>query len=571
MTMKRASVESTADAYIELLTARGVEYLFANAGTDFAPLIEAFAKRAATGQPSLRPLTIPHEVPAVAMAHGYTMVTGRPQAVMVHVIVGAANAIGGIMNAARSNVPILFTAGRNPITEAGFAGSRDRPIHWAQESFDQGALAREFVKWDYELRNYAQLETVVDRALAIASAEPPGPVYLTLPREVLGERQETFDYSATTRAPRPSESVAARAAVAKAAQILAAAANPLIITKAVGRDPVAIPAMIALAEALGASVVEQFHTHLNFPQDHPLHGGFDASPYFGRADAIVVVESDVPWFPSGAHPRPETKLIHVASDPLFSRYPVRGFEADVALAGQPRLTLHALADAVRTMVEPSVTAERRRRAEEEHGRLREEWAGRARAAATQSPIEMAWVSKCVGDVIDDQTIVVNEYDLDASQACFTVPGSYFASSPAGGLGWGLGAALGAKLAAPEKTVITCVGDGAYMFGAPTAAHWVSRAYNLPTLTVIFNNRVWNAVKRSVHSFAKDGWAARSAQMPLTELDPPPDYELVCQASGGWAEKVEDPKALPDALARALKVVQQEKRQALLNVIVKKPA
>jgi len=119
-------------------------------------------------------------------------------------------------------------------------------------------------------------------------------------------------------------------------------------------------------------------------------------------------------------------------------------------------------------------------------------------------------------------------------------------------------------------VITCVGDGAYMFGAPTAAHWVSRAYNLPTLTVIFNNRVWNAVKRSVHSFAKDGWAARSAQMPLTELDPPPDYELVCQASGGWAEKVEDPKALPDALARALKVVQQEKRQALLNVIVKKP-
>ncbi|MBM4443143.1 MAG: thiamine pyrophosphate-requiring protein [Candidatus Rokubacteria bacterium] len=571
MTSKRASVESTADAYIELLTARGVEYLFANAGTDFAPLIEAFAKRAATGQPSLRPLTIPHEVPAVAMAHGYTMVTGRPQAVMVHVIVGAANAIGGIMNAARSNVPILFTAGRNPITEQGFAGSRDRPIHWAQESFDQGALAREFVKWDYELRNFAQLETVVDRALAIASAEPPGPVYLTLPREVLGERQETFEYSATTRAPRPSESVAARAAVAKAAQVLAAAANPMIITKAAGRDPVAIPAMVALAEALGAPVVEQFHTHLNFPQDHPLHGGFDASPYFGKADAIVIVESDVPWFPSGAHPKPDTKLIHIASDPLFSRYPVRGFEADVALAGQPRLTMHALADAVRGLVEPAVVAERRRRAEEEHAQRRDEIARRARAASTQNPIEMSWVSRCVGDVIDDQTIVVNEYDLEASQACFTVPGSYFAASPAGGLGWGLGAALGAKLAAPEKTVIACVGDGAYMFGAPTAAHWVSRAYSLPTLTIIFNNRVWNAVKRSVHSFAKDGWAARSGAMPLTELDPPPDYELVCQASGGWAEKVEDAAKLPEALARALKVVREEKRQALLNVIVKKPA
>jgi acetolactate synthase-1/2/3 large subunit len=571
MTTRRATVESTAEAYLELLAARGVDYFIANAGTDFAPIIEAFAKRASTGQPTPKPLTVPHEVVAVAMAHGFAMVTGRPQAVMVHVIVGAANAIGGIMNAARSNAPILFTAGRNPLTESGHAGSRDRSIHWAQESFDQGGLAREFVKWDYELRNFSQLETVVDRALAIAQAEPAGPVYLTLPREVLGERQETFEYAPQSRMPRPSETVAGRAAVAKAAQILAAAAHPLIITKAVGRDPVAIPAMVALAEALGAPVVEQFHTHLNFPQDHPLHGGFDATPYFGRADAIVVVESDVPWIPSGSHPKPDTKLVHVAHDPLFERYPVRGFEADVALAGQPRLTLHALADAVRGLVEPQAVAARRARAEEEHRQLREEWAARARKAASAHPMEMAWVSKCVGDVIDDQTIVVNEYDLDATQARFTVPGSFFSSSPAGGLGWGLGAALGAKLAAPDKTVIACVGDGSYMFSAPTAAHWVSRKHDLPTLTVIFNNSAWNAVKRAVHSFAKDGWAARSNAMPLSDLDPSPDYELVCQASGGWAEKVEKPDALPDALQRALKVVREEKRQALLNVICKKPA
>ncbi len=401
MTNKRATVESTADAYLELLAARGVEYFFANAGTDFAPLIEAFAKRAATGQPVPKPLTVPHEVPAVAMAHGFAMVTGRPQAVMVHVIVGAANAMGGIINAARSNVPILFSAGRNPLTEQGFAGSRDRSIHWAQESFDQGGLAREFVKWDYELRNFSQLETVVDRALAIAQAEPAGPVYLTLPREVLGERQETFDYAPASRAPHPKETVASRASVATAAQMLASAAHPLIVTKAVGRDPVAIPAMVALAEALGAPVVEQFHTFLNFPQDHPLHGGFDATPYFGRADAIVIVESDVPWIPSASHPKPDAKLIHIAHDPLFARYPIRGFQSDVALAGQPRLTLHALADAVRGLVEPAVVAERRARSAEEHARMREEWAGRARRAAAEHPMDMAWVSKCVGDVIDD--------------------------------------------------------------------------------------------------------------------------------------------------------------------------
>ncbi len=200
---KQASVESTAEAYLELLAARGVEFLFANAGTDFAPIIEAYARRGAHGQARPRPLTVPHEVVAVAMAHGYAMVTGRPQAVMVHVIVGTANALGGIMNAARSNVPMLFTAGRNPITEAGALGSRDRQIHWAQESFDQACIVREFVKWDYELRNFAQLETVVDRALAITQTEPQGPVYLTLPREILGERHEAFEYSDPARAPRP--------------------------------------------------------------------------------------------------------------------------------------------------------------------------------------------------------------------------------------------------------------------------------------------------------------------------------------------------------------------------------
>src|SRR5678815_3593152 len=144
--LKRAAVESTAEAYLELLAARGVDYLFANAGTDFAPLIEAYAKRGAQGQAFPQPITVPHETPAVAMAHGYTMVTGRPQAVMVHVIMGAANALNNVINAARANVPMLFTAGRSPITESGSRGSRDRHIHWAQESFDQGAMFREFVK-----------------------------------------------------------------------------------------------------------------------------------------------------------------------------------------------------------------------------------------------------------------------------------------------------------------------------------------------------------------------------------------------------------------------------------------
>ena len=119
-------------------------------------------------------------------------------------------------------------------------------------------------------------------------------------------------------------------------------------------------------------------------------------------------------------------------------------------------------------------------------------------------------------------------------------------------------------------MICCVGDGAYIFGSPTASHFVSRAYNLPVLFVVFNNRTWNAVKRAVQTYARDGWAVRTDAMPLTALEPSPDYEMLCRASGGHGEKVEDPAALPDALRRGLRIVKEEKRQVVLNVICKKP-
>src|SRR5206468_2674369 len=218
---------------------------------------------------------------------------------------------------------------------------------------------------------------------------------------------------------------------------------------------------------------------------------------------------------------------------------------------------------LRSRVDPVVVAERKRRWQAEHARRQAAWAAAARRAQNDRPIDMAWLSRCVGDLVDERTIVVNEYDLDATQTCFRVPGSYFNGPASSSLGWGLGAALGAKLAAPDKTVVCAVGDGAYIFGAPTAAHFVSRAYDVPVLFVVFNNRAWNAVKRAVHGLAPDGWTAKTGSMVLSDLEPAPDYELVCRASGGHAERVEDPAALPAALERALRVVREEKRQAVL--------
>ena len=146
MARKELAVDTVAEAYLALLAERGIEYLFANAGTDFAPLVEAFAKSARTGAPVPQPVLATHENLALSMAHGWAMVTGRVPAVMVLVSVGTANGVCGALNAARENVPILFTAGRSPLTETGFPGARDVYIHWAQEMFDQAGMLREFVK-----------------------------------------------------------------------------------------------------------------------------------------------------------------------------------------------------------------------------------------------------------------------------------------------------------------------------------------------------------------------------------------------------------------------------------------
>src|ERR1700691_2719407 len=226
MARKELAAASVAEAYLALLAERGVEYLFANAGTDFAPIVEAYARGAHSGLPAPKPLIATHENVAVSMAHGYAIASGKVPAVMVHVSVGTANALCGVFNAARENVPILFTAGRSPLTEEGVFGARDTYIHWAQEMFDQAGMLREIVKWEYELRNGTQLETVVDRALSLATSAPEGPVYLSLPREVLAEKLEGFSYdSPSRRAAAASRPAADHAAITAAAAILRDAAN----------------------------------------------------------------------------------------------------------------------------------------------------------------------------------------------------------------------------------------------------------------------------------------------------------------------------------------------------------
>lgn len=572
MTLRRVEVESVAEALLELLEARGVRYFFGGgAGTDFPPFVEAFAKREAQGKKDgLHPITVIHEITAVSMAHGYAMATGEPQVAMVHTIAGTANALGGVINAARGRVPMLLAAGRTSITEKGHVTSRGQGIHWAQESFDQAGMLREFLKWDYELRRGEQLETVVDRALAITRNAPSGPVYLTLPLEVAGERITGIEYHGDTRLKPSRPAQPSPEALEQAAEVLATAASPLITTSSLGRDPAAVEALVRLAERLAIPVVESWGTHMNFPQDHALHQGYDVSAMVGEADVIVAIESDVPWFPKHAEPRGDATVIQIDDDPLYERYPIRGFPTDIGLAGHARSTLLAL-DAVIAQKELNVAdiETRRRRWEETHRRKTQAWHEAADAVSGDAPLDYRWISRCIANVLDETDIAVTEISLDPTQTCFTQPGTFFNHAHSGVLGWGPGAALGVKLACPDRTVICAVGDGSHVFGVPTATHFMSREYDLPVLFIIYNNSGWQRSRQATFGYAPDGWAAKSDAVPLCEWERSPDYETICEANGGYGERVEDPSELPAALKRGLDAVRKEKRQALLNVIARK--
>jgi acetolactate synthase-1/2/3 large subunit len=556
--------ETAADAWLGLLASRGVEYLFANGGTDFAPVVEAYAKGQKLGWKLPQVVIVPHENMGVAMAHGYTMVTGRPQAMMVHVGVGTANSINGLINASRQNVPIFFTAGRTPLTESGtLPAARNNYIHWAQEHFDQGGMLREFMKWDYELRHAEQVETVIDRGLAIARSEPQGPVYVTLPREILASPfSKDFSTAPTMVAATPP--AADSAALEVAAKLLGNAQHPLLITANGGRTAESSYAIERLAHALAVPVVHYRPRYLALSTEHPMHCGWDPHALLKEADVVLVVDCDVPWIPKEGGPRADAKVIHIGPDPLFARYPLRGFRTDIALTGALAPTLETLWRSAQKQAPSTRAIEERRKAVTA---LSAETRSKARGGFEPLPktITGKWLSACMNKLLDERTILVNEYPTVLEEMVIKEPGRYFGNASAGGLGWGLGAALGAKLASPDKTVICALGDGAYMFGNPTAGHYVSEAMHLPVLFVIANNARWAAVHRSTLATYPKGHAAATKQPPFATLEPSPRFEHVIQASGGHGERVMEPKDLMPALERALKVVKEEKRQALVNV------
>jgi acetolactate synthase-1/2/3 large subunit len=551
-----------AEAFLRALADHGVDYFFCNPGTDFPPIVEAFGRAKKTNAKVPKPILVPHENLAVGMAHGAYLMTGRPQAVMVHTTVGTANTINNLINVSRDRVPLILAAGRTPITEKGSFGSRTRPIQWGQEMFDQAGMVRELVKWDYELRMPGQVGDVVARGAEVAMAHPRGPVYLMLPREPLSA---PLTEPIAPIKPRPLAAPVQPdgQAIATLAEWIAGAERPLIVASSL--LPEAVPLLAHLAERCAIPVVMHNSRTVCLPSSHPMHFGFEPGALLADADLVIVLESDVPWIPQLQHPPAGCRVAHVAEDPFFVRYPMRSFPSDLAVQAGCINALGALVKAVEPrlqMADARIAARRARLTE----RMRLRRAQLAKDSAAGGTISPAYLSRVIGETVGDDAIIFNEYPLRPDHCAREKPGGFFALGPAGGLGWGFGAALGAKLAAPDAFVVATLGDGAYMFANPTVGHWVSATHNLPILTVVFNNSRYGAVRNATLSMFKDGAAGENDGRTLADLDASPAYEAMAMAQGAYAERVEKPADLPNALLRAREAVVSGRRQALLNII-----
>jgi acetolactate synthase-1/2/3 large subunit len=551
------------EAFLRALADHGIDYFFANPGTDFPPIVEAYSRAKQSNAKVPTPLVIPHENLAVAMAHGSYAMSGKPQCVMLHVNVGTANAINNIINLNRDNIPLILAAGRTPITEKGKFGGRNRYIHWGQEMFDQNGMLREAVKWDYELRIPEQITDVVSRAYEIMMSSPRGPVYISLPREPLAAPMpDTLGPVKPRHVPAPPH--ADPAMIATLAEWIAGSEKPLIITTASGAE--AMAPLGRLAEKYALPVVTQRQRVVCLPSDHPMHMGYDPQGLIQEADLVIVIDADVPWIPAEQEPHPDARFVTLGEDPAFRRYPMRSFPSDLAITSKTASALTMLEQALakHTIPEARLTARRTRAGE--FNKKRREALAKASATPTGDKINFAYLSRLVGEVIGEDAVLFNEYSLIQEQIARTKPNTFYGLSAAGGLGWGFGAALGAKLAAPEKLVVATLGDGAYMFSNPMVAHWVSDVHKLPILTIVFNNSLYGAVRGATMSMFKDGVAGEDGGKFMADLSPSPAFEAAVKAQGGYGERVEKASELPAALARARDVVVKEKRQALLNVI-----
>ncbi|MCI2423180.1 thiamine pyrophosphate-requiring protein [Saccharopolyspora sp. K220] len=558
-----AEPRTTAELLVLTLVEHGVEVLFLNPGTDTAPVQEAFARLAADGVAVPRVVLCPHESLALAAAHAYFAVTGRPQVVMVHVDVGTQNLGAMVHNAFRADAGVVIIAGRTPRSSYGEEpGGRDTPVHWQQDVPDQAGIVRSYVRWTADLAGPETLAQQLSRAFQVAGAAPGGPVYLTAAREVLMQPvTEPVQRPVVARHRPPAPPAPHPDALERAAEVLARSARPLITTTRVGRQPEAVAELVGLAELLGAPVIDR-RERVNFPSTHPLYvtDPRESQELLRQADAVLVVDSDVPWIPQRAQPAADASIVLIDHDPVRASVPGWSFPVDVPIVADPLIGLRQLTAKLR-----------------ERGARQPDAAWWTRAAAAQSPgtdagIAPADVARVLDGLLSEEDILIEEAttNMEAlrSELRRTAPGTLYQAGGSG-LGWALGASIGVRLASPERRVVTVVGDGSFMFSEPLAALWAARQQDTPFLTVVLRNGGYAASRRPVFALFPEGESSKNAEVVGTRLPDLPDFTAVAQSCEAHGEHVREKARLEPAIVEALKEVDGG-RCALVAVDVTSP-
>jgi acetolactate synthase-1/2/3 large subunit len=573
------SRRSTAHHFLEGLVDLGVDYIFANLGTDHVSLIEEMARWDKEGRKHPEMILCPHEVVAVHMAGGYALATGRGQAVLVHVDAGTANACMAIQNLFRYRLPVMLFAGRAPYTLHGeLPGSRDSYVHFVQDPFDIASIVRPYVKWEYSLPSGIVVKEALARASAFAHSDPPGPVYMMLPRETLAE--EWDDAAMPAYPPARYGSVQSGgiepARVDAIAQALMAAENPIALTAYLGRKPQAVAVLDRLTRTCGIRVAEHNSIDLNIPQDSPCFAGFDPLPLLEQADLGLLLDSDVPFIPKYARGADAIKWIQIDIDPLKSDFPMWGFATDMRIQGDCATILQQVLDAVEARADD---AWRRRVAD----RIAS-WSGARDAAAKRraaasankgvsNALSPAFVFATLNAKLSQNDLVLNEAIRNGPilQEHFTRtrPASYVGLA-GGGLGFSGGMALGLKLAQRHRRIVQVIGDGGFHFSSPDSVYAVAQQYQIPVLTVVVDNGGWQAVKSAVQRVYPKGIAAETDQFQsrLTSgrQGEARGFSEVAKAFGAHGERVMEPDDLADAIDRCLAALDDGKA-AVLHVHV----
>ena len=572
---RTSNVPDFATAYylLEGLNEIGIEYLFCNFGTDHAPIIEEMAHRRARGEAMPTVLRCPHENTAAHMAAGYALVTGRGQGVLVHVDVGTANTANAMHNLFRSRLPVLLMAGKAPYTANDeLVGSRDTYVHFVQEPFDQASLVRNYLKWEWTLPSGVVVKEALRRAHSIMQSEPCGPVYLMMQRETLTQhwnadeiRRYSADQFAVTTAGGADPKL-----VSELADRLLAAQNPILITGYAGRNHHAADMIDALAQFAGIAVYEANVTN-NISQESPCFIGFAPEKAVPEADVGLLVDVDVPWFPSDVQANDKTFWAHIDIDTLKAASPMWTFPSKLRMQGDSGRIIEQVLEELKARATPRFKAAAAARVDRLKTARAERIARAAKLAAEKGKagaINPHYIMAELGKVLDDDDIVFNEGVRNAGAVLMQIPRrqpNTTVRSGGGGLGWSGGMALGAKLAAPNRMMVQVCGDGGFYFGNPCSTFAVSQQYRLPIFSIVLDNSGWSAVKASTLRVFPEG-EAKAANSFESELAPNVAFAKVGEAFGAHAEELSDPADVAAAIARCAKEVRGG-RSALLHARV----